>query len=357
MLGDSISGNDEHESSIEELNMPAALTDIGCEREINEDRYAIIESTVGKAWVVCDGMGGAVGGELAAQLAIDTIKRALESRSFESPEQAIVGAVEEANRVIMLRRQNPAFSSMGTTIVAALVADDHMVLVSAGDSRAYLISDGNFKQLSVDHTYVQELVDRGAVTPEEALNHPHSHVLTRCLGAEPRLKLDRHGFWIWEKDEARGRELILLCSDGLYSLVSDEEIAAATATKSPEEACVYLVELAKSRGGYDNITVIILPIEGRLRTEEPPKRMTSKRPAAPKRTADPRPRVVTTVDGISPGKKFLMAVTIFFVGSMLTALISITAFSYGPIFAVLVMLLAILMLGMAIVVLRWLLGR
>lgn len=357
MLGDSISGGDNLESLSEDFSMPAALTDIGCEREINEDRYAIIESSVGKAWVVCDGMGGAVGGELAAQLAIDTIKRALESRNFDTPDQAIVEAVEEANRVIMLRRQNPAFSSMGTTIVATLVADDHLVLVSAGDSRAYLISDGNLKQLSVDHTYVQELVDRGAVTPEEALNHPHSHVLTRCLGAEPRLKLDRHSFWIWDNEDTNNRELVLLCSDGLYSLVSDEEIASAAATKTPEEACVYLVELAKSRGGYDNITVVILPVPGRLKTEEPPQGAVVKRHTAPKRQVDPRPRVVTRSDGIPPVKKFIMAVTIFFVGSILTGLISIAGYSYGPVVAVLLLVLTILILGMAIVMFKWLFGR
>ena len=323
MLGDSLTGSNESDSASEELNMPAALTDIGCEREINEDRYAVIESTVGKAWVVCDGMGGTVGGELAAQLAIDTIKRQLETRSFESSEQALVEAVGEANRVIMLRRQNPAFSSMGTTIVAAIVAEEHVVLVSAGDSRAYLISDGSLKQLTVDHTYVQELVDRGAVTPEEALNHPHSHVLTRCLGAEPRLKLDRHEHWLWEKESSDGRELILLCSDGLYSLVSDEEIAASVASKSPQEACVYLVELAKSRGGYDNITVIILPLEGRLRSEMPPRVNGARKVARVSRQMAPRPRVIAPTDDFSPTRKALLAFSLFLIGSGVAALITV----------------------------------
>jgi protein phosphatase len=116
MLGDNPSLSSIEEDS-SDRSVPAAITDIGCEREINEDRYAVIDSSVGRAWIVCDGMGGCLGGELAAQLAIDAIRRALESQDFDSSNEALRFSIEEANRIIVLRRQNPAFSSMGTTVV------------------------------------------------------------------------------------------------------------------------------------------------------------------------------------------------------------------------------------------------
>lgn len=256
-------------------NIPAAITDIGCEREINEDRYAVIDSSAGRAWIVCDGMGGTLGGELAAQLAIDAMRRGLEARDYTSPEEAIKSAIDEANRVIVLRRQNPAFSSMGTTIVAVLVHNDEIVIAHAGDSRAYLVRDSVVQQLTVDHTYVQDLVDRGMLNSEEALCHPQAHVLTRCLGAEPRLNIDLQHYWIWNVSSGEPEDKLVLCSDGLYSLLSDQEIAEAVSRMSPQESCVHLVETAKDRGGYDNITLAVLPLGGQLREENPGKRLQS----------------------------------------------------------------------------------
>lgn len=249
--------------------IPAAVTDIGCERDINEDRYAVIDSMSGKAWIVCDGMGGAVGGELAAQLAIDAIRRGLEAREFSDAQTALRSALEEANRVVVLRRQNPAFSSMGTTVVGMLLRDDELVVANVGDSRAYLIRGGNIRHLTTDHTYVQELVERGMIAEEDALSHPHAHVLTRCLGAEPRLEVDVFQFWLWPAERDQGSDKLVLCSDGLYSLVTDEEIASIVAENTPQESCVRLVELAKARGGYDNITLAVIPLNGTLKEEEP----------------------------------------------------------------------------------------
>ena len=250
--------------------IPSAITDIGCEREINEDRYAVIDSSVGRMWIICDGMGGSLGGELAAQLAIDAIRRALESADLDDAEKALCYAIEEANRTIVLRRQNPAFSGMGTTVLAALLHEDQIALTHAGDSRAYLVRGEELQLLTVDHTYVQDLVDRGAITEEEALSHPQSHVLTRCLGAEPRLELETQVFWIWSIPADQPKDKLVLCTDGLYSLVSDKEIAETVTRYSPQESCVRLVELAKSRGGYDNITLAVLPLLGQLREEKQP---------------------------------------------------------------------------------------
>lgn len=250
-------------------SVPAAITDTGCERDLNEDRYAVVECSSGLAWVVCDGMGGSTGGELAAQLAIDAIRRDLENLPARPPEQALRESIQEANRVIVLRRQNPAFREMGTTIVGVFFQGPQIVVGHAGDSRAYLVRDGAIQQLTVDHTYVQELVDRGEVRPEEALSHHQAHILTRCLGAEPALNLDTTRFWLSDAPDGERPDLLVLCTDGLYSLVTEAEIATAVSQESPQSACSKLVELAKSRGGYDNITLAVIPLAGQLRTEPP----------------------------------------------------------------------------------------
>lgn len=254
---------------VEDSQVPAAITDTGCERQLNEDRYAVIESQSGLAWLVCDGMGGATGGELAAQLAIDAIRRDLENLPARSPEVALKGAIFEANRIIVLRRQNRAFAGMGTTIVSVIFNGPEVVVASVGDSRAYLIRDGAIQQLTTDHTYVQELVDKGTIKPEDALSHPQAHILTRCIGAEPGIDIQVKKFWIWQVAESEARDYLLLCSDGLYSLIADGEIANLVANNTPQSACVKLVELAKSRGGYDNITLAIIPLGGQLKSEPP----------------------------------------------------------------------------------------
>lgn len=251
--------------------LPAAITDIGCERDINEDRYAVVDSGASQTWIVCDGMGGTLGGELAAQLAIDAIRRGLESRKASEPAEVLIHSVEEANRIIVLRRQNPTFSGMGTTVVAASIASSEVVIAHAGDSRAYLVRDGIIQQLTVDHTYVQDLVEKGAISEQEALSHPQAHVLTRCLGAEPRIKLDVQNLWVWPTESGQSSDNLVLCSDGLYSLVSNEEIAEVVSRKTPQESCAELVDLAKQRGGYDNITLSVIPLDGRLRDEAPQK--------------------------------------------------------------------------------------
>ena len=229
-----------------ETEVPAAITDTGCERQLNEDRYAVIESQSGLAWLVCDGMGGVTGGELAAQLAIDAIRRDLENLPARSPDVALKGAIFEANRIIVLRRQNRAFAGMGTTIVSAIFNGPEAVIASVGDSRAYLIRDGAIQQLTTDHTYVQELVDKGMIKPEDALSHPQAHILTRCIGAEPGIEVEVKKFWIWQVAEIEAKDYLLLCSDGLYSLIADGEIANIVANNSPQRACVKMVELAKT---------------------------------------------------------------------------------------------------------------
>lgn len=258
--------NDEH---VETELVPAAITDTGCERDLNEDRYAVVESKSGLAWLVCDGMGGQTGGELAAQLAIDAIRRDLENMPARDLATGLRAAILEANRIIVLRRQNQAFAEMGTTIVASMFDGPELVIGHVGDSRAYLIRDGAVQQLTTDHTYVQELVNRGEIEEGEALSHPQAHILTRAIGAEPALEVAINKFWIWDMDESEPSDLLVLCTDGLYSHVSDGELATLVSENSPQRACVRLVELAKSRGGFDNITVAVIPLGGQLKQEAP----------------------------------------------------------------------------------------
>ena len=250
-------------------DIPAAITDTGCERQLNEDRYAVIESHSGLAWLVCDGMGGVTGGELAAQLAIDAIRRDLENLPPRTPDVALKSAILESNRIIVLRRQNRAFAGMGTTIVSAIFNGPEMVLASVGDSRGYLIRDGAIQQLTTDHTFVQELVDKGQIRSEDALSHPQAHILTRCIGSEPGLDVETRKYWVWQVPDSEPTDFLLLCTDGLYSLVSEGEMANLIATSSPQRACVQLVEIAKARGGYDNITLAIIPLGGQLKSEPP----------------------------------------------------------------------------------------
>lgn len=282
MLLDGTDKERREEPSSENPSVPAAISDTGCERELNEDRYAVVESQSGLAWIVCDGMGGATGGELAAQLAIDAIRRDLENLPPRPPDVALKSAILEANRVIVLRRQNPAFAQMGTTIVAVMFSGSEVVIGHAGDSRAYLARDGAIQQLTVDHTLVQDLVDAGQIRADEALSHPKAHILTRAIGAEPALQVDLQRFWIWPVTAGEPSDRLLLCTDGLYSLVSEGEIANVLARHTPQGACVKLVELARSRGGFDNISVAIIPLAGQLRHEAP---AGYTRPAPPRRAS------------------------------------------------------------------------
>jgi serine/threonine protein phosphatase PrpC len=309
-------------SQSEDATIPAAITDTGCERDLNEDRYAVIECGVGVAWIVCDGMGGTTGGELAAQLVIDAVKRDLMKQPVMPPEIALRNALLEANRVIVLRRQNQAFASMGTTAVALLFSGAEVALANVGDSRAYLIRNGAIQQLTVDHTFVQQLVERGEIRPEDALGHPDAHILTRCLGAEPGLEVDIKKFWVWSAKQGEVTDTVLLCSDGLYSLVAEMEIAQIVSMHAPQVACVKLVELAKARGGYDNITVSIIPLSGQMRAAPPPSAQAIRGDSVRKVASGKAPKVPGAKTRTGRGRMtqhLFMAVFIAGVAAVLTA--------------------------------------
>ncbi len=302
--------------------MPAALTDIGCEREINEDRYASFRVNGTSIWVVCDGMGGAVGGELAAQLAVETIKKLVDSKSSVSAGD-IANAIQEANRIIVLRRQNPAFSGMGTTIVSAVVSREELHVLHAGDSRAYVIGPDGIKQLTLDHTYVQDLVNRGMITKEEALYHPQSHVLTRCLGGDLKISLDSTSFGI--NPGIPGQYKLILCSDGLYSLITDEELYDIAYNEPPQEACITAVELARDRGGFDNITLAVIPLAGELIDYDPNQSFsnnTRKLPAIESRTREKKSK-----KSLTQGQKLIIVAMLALMSLIFIAVFFLVIFS------------------------------
>jgi len=238
----------------------AALSDVGLERSVNEDRCSTFATEAGECFLVLDGMGGAEGGEFAAQISADTIQRYLTGEHQEDIAERMRDACEEANRTIMLRRQNQRFTEMGTTVVGVLIEDSAVAVGHVGDSRAYLVQQDGIRQLTIDHTYVQQLVDRNEITREEALPHPQSHILTQCLGSSPDIRVDVDRYWIWP---------LILCSDGLYSLVADVELGQMASSLPAREACERLIALARERGGYDNISVSIIPFAGMLKPHAP----------------------------------------------------------------------------------------
>jgi serine/threonine protein phosphatase PrpC len=180
------------------------------------------------------------------------------------------------------------------------------------------VRDLNIQQLTVDHTYVQDLVERGAISSQEALSHPQSHVLTKCLGAEPRLELETQTLWVWDLEAGEVEDYLVLCSDGLYSLVSDKEIANSISNSSPQEACVHLVELAKSRGGFDNITLSILPLGGQLRDEAPPRpRKAERKKSKSKSSARSSARKIPKM---STGKKVAIGLVLMLLGTLIAAM-------------------------------------
>ena len=187
-------------------------TDIGCVREHNEDSLVVQPSL----FVVCDGMGGHSAGEVASEIAIDVVSR----RAPRVPDAEALGqAVEEANLAIIRAARNGIGSQgMGTTCTAAVLQGTRLVIAQVGDSRAYLLHNGHLQQLTRDHSLVADLVESGQISAEEARTHPQRSVITRALGSDPRMQCD-----LYELNIAEGDRL-LLCSDGLYSMVEDGQI-------------------------------------------------------------------------------------------------------------------------------------
>src|SRR5256885_6001770 len=223
----------------------AARTDTGRQRHANEDSY-YARSPI---YVVADGMGGAQAGEVASRIAADAFD---EDMGDGNPEERLAERAREANRRIFeLARSDASRSGMGTTLTGALLSSDEVSIVHVGDSRAYLFRDGELRQLTRDHSLVEELRRRGQLTSEEAEEHPQRSIITRALGPEADVELDVH------THQARSGDVFLLCSDGLTSMVREDRVRELAVGADSLQAMVdALVDEANQAGGRDNITVL-----------------------------------------------------------------------------------------------------
>lgn len=240
-------------------------SDVGKVRRRNEDSFKITEGDEWVSAIVCDGMGGVRGGDVASELAVcvytDTLFKEIgksgEGLSGQIIKGAMLAAVKEANSAVVKRAsEDISLDGMGTTLVAAFVWRNKAFVVNIGDSRLYRMYKGKFFQVTKDHSFVQYLVDNGKITEEEARNHPNKNVITRALGTGEEVEPD---FFMVEQFDS-----LLLCSDGLINYASTEEISNTINTvigaKSKVKA---LVNAAKDGGGGDNITVVLLIKEGK----------------------------------------------------------------------------------------------
>jgi PPM family protein phosphatase len=228
-----------------------AGTDTGRQRRANEDSL-LARSPL---FVVADGMGGAQAGEVASRIAVESFRHGLDDAS--QPEAALATLALAANsRIHELSHSNAEHAGMGTTLTAVYVGDREVAIAHVGDSRAYCLRDGELLRLTDDHSLVDELLRQGRLTPEEAVEHPQRSVITRALGPEGTVEVDTRSF------RARPGDVYLLCSDGLTTMLSEEEIADALRSHPRlRDAGEALIAAANEAGGRDNITVVLLRLE------------------------------------------------------------------------------------------------
>ncbi|HEX4228682.1 MAG TPA: Stp1/IreP family PP2C-type Ser/Thr phosphatase [Bryobacteraceae bacterium] len=244
----------------------ANLTDVGCERSENEDYYCYVEPEEeeqflrrGRLAVVADGMGGHSGGQIASGLAVDALRDAfLDENAPSDPQSVLVEGFTRAQHAILgASHDRPDLNGMGTTCTAVIVRDGELSYGHIGDSRLYLLRDGWLTQVTEDHTLVNHLVKSGAITPAQAYHHEKRNVLTAALGMRSE---EVAADFSNEPVRLQDSDAIVLSSDGLHGLITSEELRATVQTQSAYAACRTLVNLARQRGGPDNITVQILRI-------------------------------------------------------------------------------------------------
>ena len=238
------------------------LTDPGCVRPQNQDTYQIEQLDRNTLLcVVCDGMGGAKSGNVASTLAVDVfvqeVRRCwVSGMDTRETEQMLQGAVKLANFTVYDQAQQlEEFYGMGTTLVAVLVQNKTVTVVNVGDSRAYVINRNGIRRITVDHSLVEMMVQRGELTPERARTYPGKNYITRAIGTEPVVESD-----VFNLDAERGDSL-LLCSDGLSNLMDDQEILFEVVHGvNKQQCCQRLLDIAKNRGAPDNVTSILVLI-------------------------------------------------------------------------------------------------
>jgi len=226
------------------------------EKQVNEDACGHRETRFGHLCVVCDGMGGHAAGREAAELALSTILETFDTAAEGTPPARVLrAAIEEASRrVHVMATSEVALGRPGSTVVAILLHGAGAEVGHVGDSRAYLVHEGRISRVTRDHSMVQELVDHGLLTQEQATRHPDANRITRALGMAPDVEAELSP----EPVPYVAGDVFVLCSDGLSDLVEDSEILATVIDEQAEQATVKLVDLANARGGHDNVTVVMV---------------------------------------------------------------------------------------------------
>lgn len=235
----------------------SAKTDVGLVRKNNQDFFLAGELQDGVTWaVVCDGMGGASGGNIASEVAATMISEKLSSgfhpgMNDNSIKHLIISAVEAANASVFSKaKADESLEGMGTTAVIVMIKEDTMYLAHVGDSRIYVVSEDSINQLTTDHSVVQMMIDNGEITPEEAKTHPKKNIITRALGVEDSVRID------YDQEIFNEGDTVLLCTDGLTNFVSDNDILNICRENDSYSFTDKLVEAALKNGGGDNVTVV-----------------------------------------------------------------------------------------------------
>ena len=244
----------------------ASLSDVGCQRENNEDALSYWEPQSdqkfrqkGRLALVADGMGGYEGGQEASRLAVDTIREVYDNDPATDPRDSLLSGFRLAHeRIRQYAEAHPEFHGMGTTCTALALNDFRLYFAHIGDSRLYLTRDGEISRLTRDHSYVGRLVESGVLSSDEAEHHPQRHILTAALGAGGEVLADAPNNPLL----LRKGDVLVLCTDGLWGLVQEDEILKVVKDHAPGPACAELVKLARQRGGPDNITLQVLRISG-----------------------------------------------------------------------------------------------
>ena len=234
--------------------MVGLVSDVGLKRSLNQDYASYLENEHFKLYIVADGMGGHNAGEVASQMAVEEILNYVEDKYYiEKRENLIVKAIENANKTIFeFSKSNEKLRGMGTTVTACLMTDTFLQIANVGDSSCLGIKNGELKKITKDHSLVQELLDSGSITEEDAINHPKKNIITRALGTSSTVMVDVFPINNNEYDK------YILCSDGLTNEVTYEEIMDIIKKNTDyNDIANELVELAKEKGGRDNITVLL----------------------------------------------------------------------------------------------------
>lgn len=232
-----------------------AMTDVGRRREMNQDYVYATGQPIGpfpNLLVVADGMGGHKAGDFASKFTVEVVKREIVGSRSRKPEKVMHDAIQVANReLIRVASRDVKLEGMGTTLVVATVIGDTLYFANIGDSRLYLIDD-NIKQLSKDHSLVEEMVRLGGIKAEDARNHPDKNIITRAMGVKDEAEADFYEFRIKRGDK------ILMCTDGLSNMVEDEDMfGLVKGSRDVVEAVQMLIDRANSNGGRDNIGVVL----------------------------------------------------------------------------------------------------